>query len=149
MTDVATRTRPERARGRVPAIPSQRGSTMIADSVIAQIASIAAHEVDGVAGLGGSLSRAMGQVVGRIRGKEHATPGVGVEVGSKQAAVDLTVRMRYPVSIPTVTDQIRRRVVQRIHSLAGLQVVEVNIAVIDLVIPDDGDEDSASTPRVQ
>jgi uncharacterized alkaline shock family protein YloU len=149
MTDVATKTRPERARGRTLAVPSQRGSTTIADRVIEQMASIAANEVDGVVGLGGSLSRAMGQVVGRVRGKEHTTPGVEVEVSATQAAVDLMVRMHYPASIPEVTDEIRRRVVERIGSLAGLQVVEVNIAIIDLVLPGESDEDAAAAPRVQ
>ncbi|MGH8910115.1 MAG: Asp23/Gls24 family envelope stress response protein [Egibacteraceae bacterium] len=145
--DADTGTDLEHAADRVPA--AHRGSTTIADSVVAKIASIAAREVEGVAGLGGSLSRAMGQVVGRVRGREHTTAGVGVEVGTKQAAVDLTVRMHYPVAVHEVAGQIRQNVIARVGSLAGLQVVEVNIAIIDLMFPDDSDEDWASSPRVQ
>ena len=133
--------------GTVPAVrdrgaaPRDRGTTTIAPSVVAKIASIAAREVDGVAGMGGPVAGAMGQVVGRIRGQEHDAAGVFVEVGTTQAAVDLTVRLSYPTAVLQVTDEIRRRVADHIRSLSGLEVVEVNIDVVELVSP----EDAAST----
>ncbi|MGH8931778.1 MAG: Asp23/Gls24 family envelope stress response protein [Egibacteraceae bacterium] len=159
MTDVATRTSADAGQvgftSRSALEPqalvprAERGATSIADSVVTKIASIAAREVDGVTGLGGSLSSAVDQVVGRIRGKEHATAGVAVEVGSTQAAVDLIVRMQYPVAIHEVADQIRQNVIDRIGTLVGLEVVEVNIAVIDLVFPEEHDEQSPPASRVQ
>ncbi len=159
MTDVATKARTGAGQvGVTPASalepqaiapPAERGATSIADSVVTKIAAIAAREVDGVAGLGGSLSHTVDQVVGRIRGKEHATAGVAVEVGSTQAAVDLIVRMQYPVAVHEVADQIRQNVIDRIGTLVGLEVVEVNIAVIDLVFPEEHDEQPPPAPRVQ
>lgn len=133
----------------VPVVPAagstlperaERGTTTIADSVVAKLAAIAVRHVEGVAGMGGALSGTMGQVVGRIRGREHATGGVGVEVGQTQAAVDLTVRLHYPVAVHELAEEIRRSVADHIRRLTGLEVVEVNIAVIDLLFPEDEDE---------
>lgn len=111
------------------------GVTTIDSSVVGKIASVAAQEVEGVARLGGTVSAALARVVRRIRGDEHQTTGVGVEVGQRQAAADLTVVARYPVSIPDMAESIRQNVISRVESLTGLEVVEVNIAVIDLEFP--------------
>ncbi len=114
-------------------LETDQGVTSIADSVVAKIAAIAAREVDGVAELGGSVSGALASVVGRIRGDEqHGTAGVGVEVGRRQAAVDLTMRVLYPASIHEVAESVRQNVINRIESMTGLHVVEVNVAVNDL-----------------
>lgn len=125
---------------------SDGGVTSIEDAVVAKIAGMAAREVEGVSDLGGAISGALAGVVGRIRGDEHRTAGVGVEVGTKQAAVDLSLSIRYPASIPTVTDGVRENVVERIESLTGLDVVEVNIVVVDLDFPG---EDRDDTSRVE
>lgn len=120
-------------RGRdVSSLETDRGTTSISDDVVAKIASLAAREVDDVADLGGTLSGALATVVGRIRGEDHQTAGVGVEVGSRQAAVDLSVTIRYPAPIMEVAQRVRDRVIERIESMTGLEVVEVNVAVIDL-----------------
>lgn len=117
-----------------------RGTTTIDDSVVAKIAGIAAREVNGVASLGGALSGAVAEVVGRIRGEEHATSGVGVEVGTRQAAVDLVMTVQYPAVITELASSVRENVIDRIEKLTGLEVVEVNIAIAGLAFPD-GEED--------
>lgn len=131
--------------GSVALLETDRGTTSIDDSVVAKIAALAAREVDGVAALGGALSGALANVVGRIRGGEHRTAGVGVEVGSRQAAVDISCQMQYPASIHEVADSVRQNVIDRIESMTGLEVVEVNIAVSDLVFPE-GQEKSGQRP---
>ena len=111
---------------------SSKGRTTIAESVVAKIASMAAREVEGVDSLGGMLSGAISGVVGRIRGDEHRTAGVGVEVGERQAAVDLSMTVRYPYPIHQTAEAARDNVIERIEAMTGLVVVEVNIAVTDL-----------------
>jgi uncharacterized alkaline shock family protein YloU len=123
---------------------TEHGRTTIAESVVAKIASLAAQEVSGVESLGGAISGAIAGVVGRVRGSEHKTAGVGVEVGTKQAAVDMTMRVRYPFPIHEVADAVRQNVIERIESMTGLEVVEVNIAVTDLTF--DNDESSTEGP---
>lgn len=137
------------AGGTVAQLETERGTTSIDDAVVAKIAAIAAREVDGVAELGGKLSSALGSVVGRIRGEDHATAGVGVEVGTRQAAVDMTCKVLYPASIHEVAASLRQNVIDRIESMTGLEVVEVNVAVNDLVFPGNEQEEPASTGRVE
>jgi uncharacterized alkaline shock family protein YloU len=125
---------------------SDRGTTTIDDSVIAKIAGMAAREVNGIAGLGGSVSGALADMVGRIRGDEHATGGVGVEVGMRQAAVDLVIKVQYPATVHEVAASVRENVIDRIEGMTGLEVVEVNIVVTDLSFGDD-DEDAEDADR--
>lgn len=132
--------------GALAQLETGRGTTTIDDAVVAKIASLAAREVDGVADLGGSLTGAISSVVGRIRGAEHRTAGVGVEVGVRQAAVDLSLKITYPSPVHQVADAVRQNVIDRIESLTGLEVVEVNIAVIDLAFPAEESDDNEATP---
>jgi uncharacterized alkaline shock family protein YloU len=74
------------------------------------------------------------------------TAGVAVEVGEKQAAVDLVLVTYYGHSIVDIADAVRRNVIERIQSMAGLEVTEVNITVTDLYV--EGEEEPAE-PRVQ
>lgn len=139
-------TTPETTRGRaeVASLETPKGTTTIAESVVAKIASVAAQEVEGVDSLGGMISGAIAGVVGRIRGDEHKTAGVGVEVGSKQAAVDLTMTVAYPSPVQEVAEAARQNVIDRIESMTSLDVVEVNVAVIDLAF-----EGQAEPSRVE
>lgn len=125
----------------------EHGRTTIAESVVAKIASLAAREVSGVDSLGGAISGAIAGVVGRVRGAEHKTAGVGVEVGAKQAAVDLTMRVRYPFPIHEVAEAVRQNVTERIEAMTGLEVVEVNIAVTDLAFDGESEVPPAFTPE--
>lgn len=126
------------------------GTTTIDQAVVSKIASIAVREVDGVHHLGGAISGAVASVVKRIRGDEHGTAGVGVEVGTRQAAVDITMVAEYPVPLQELTRSVRDNVTSRIESLTGLEVVEVNIVVTDLFFPGDENEQADGTsPRVE
>lgn len=151
MSDTETMEAPRRpspsSQGNVAQLESDIGTTSIAENVVAKIAALAAREVDGVAELGGALQGAIGNVVGRIRGTEHRTSGVGVEVGTRQAAVDLTLKILYPASIHEVADSVRQNVIDRIESMTGLEVIEVNLAVIDLLFP--GEETESEPSRVE
>jgi uncharacterized alkaline shock family protein YloU len=130
-------------------LQSDRGATSIQDSVVGKIASLAAREVSGVSSLGGAAASALGSVVGRIRGDEHSTSGVGVEVGERQAAMDIAMKVEYPARIHEVANAVRQNVIDRVETMTGLEVVEVNVAVIDLEFPGGEDEaESESRSRV-
>src|SRR4029078_3014149 len=68
--------------------------TSIADSVVAKIAGVAAREVSGVHAMGGGASRAFGAIREAV-GTSSASQGVSVEVGERQAAIDLTLVVEY------------------------------------------------------
>ena len=63
--------------------------------------------------------------------------GISVQKGETQAAVDVTVVVEYGVSIVEVANAIRRNIIEQIEGTTGLEVVEVNIDVTDVHLPDD------------
>jgi uncharacterized alkaline shock family protein YloU len=129
-------------------LSSERGSTTISDAVVTKIASIAAREVRGVSDLGGGAARAIGGVTRSVgRGLDERMQGVGVEVGEREAAVDLTVVVEYGESIPRIAKSLRENITRRIEGMTGLTVTEVNVAVNDLYFP--GDEAAAEPARVE
>jgi uncharacterized alkaline shock family protein YloU len=119
------------------ALVSERGRTTISDSVVSQIAGMAAQEVDGVH-MGGSASRAAGGIIGNITGSEGQTRGVSVEIGTTEAAIDLTMGVEYGRNILEVVEEVRRRISERVQSLTGLRVTELNATISDIVFPEDG-----------
>ncbi len=125
-------------------LESERGQTTIADSVVTKVAGLAANEVPGVYELGGSGARAMGAVTQRVGIGDSSTQGVSVEVGEREAAVDLTLVVEYGESIPQISEEVRQQVIKRVEGITGLSVVEVNISVDDLHFPgeDDSDDDN-------
>ncbi|MER7306531.1 Asp23/Gls24 family envelope stress response protein [Streptomyces sp. NPDC001796] len=122
-----------------------RGRTTIADGVVAKIAGMAAREVPGIHSLGAGMARAFGAMRERVPGAGGGgggavTRGVKVEVGERQAAVDLDVVVEYGVSIVDVAGGVRTNVISAVERMTGLEVVEVNIAVDDVHLPDDEEE---------
>ncbi|MEE4544778.1 Asp23/Gls24 family envelope stress response protein [Streptomyces sp. V4-01] len=124
------------------------GKTVIADTVVATIAGIATREVDGVHAMGGSASRAMGAVRGTVTRQADHTRGVKVEVGEKQAAIDLEVVVLYGTEITDAAAAIRSHVAFAIERMTGLEVVEVNINIRDVHVPGD-DSDDEEDARVR
>ena len=135
------------------ALATSQGKTTIADTVVSKIAGLSAREVNGVYDLGGGASRIVGQLRERIPGAttNHAQ-GVSVEVGEKQAAVDIDIVAEYGVAIADLAGGIRRNVIAAIEKMTGLEVTEVNITVNDVHVEDDSDDsndDSNRPARVQ
>ncbi len=130
-------------------LQSEHGTTQIADAVVTKVAGIAAREVPGVHALGGGASRALGGLSQRVGIGDERSQGVSVEVGEREAAVDLTVVIEYGESIPQVSQSIRDNVLKRIEGITGLSVTEVNVAVNDLYFPGDDVEPPPEPPRVQ
>ncbi|MFI8228754.1 Asp23/Gls24 family envelope stress response protein [Streptomyces sp. NPDC085900] len=118
--------------------PETRGRTTIADGVVEKIAGIAAREVPGIHALGGGFTRTMGAMRDRVPGGQaSAGRGVKVEVGEKQTAIDLQVVVEYGVSITDLAAEVRENVIAAVERMTGLEVVEVNIAVNDVYLPDE------------
>jgi uncharacterized alkaline shock family protein YloU len=134
-------------------LQTSQGRTAIADSVVSKIAGMAAREVDGVYRMGGGASRAMGSLRERLPGSTgpSVTSGVAVEVGETQAAIDLDVVVEYGVSITDLAQGVRKNVIGAVERMTGLQVTEVNIAVGDVHLPDEQDDEpeQEKAPRVR
>ncbi len=128
------------------------GKTVIADGVIAKVASIAAREVPGVYALGGGAERIFGAVRDAMGNTDHGQ-GVSVEVGETQVAADLTIVANYPVPLQKVADDVRAAVYKVIQELVGMEVTEVNVTISDVHTGEDDNkdsgEDSGKGARVQ
>lgn len=115
------------------ALVTDQGHTRIADVVVSKIAGIATREVDGVYNVGGGAARAVGALRERIPGaKQNRSQGVAVEVGERQAAIDIDIVAEYGVSIADLAQDIRRNVIAAIERMTGLEVTEVNVSVHDI-----------------
>jgi len=126
---------------------TDEGNTTIADSVVSKIAGVAAREIDGVHSMGGTAGRAIGALKEKIGSSPAVTQGVKVEVGERQTAVDLDLVVDYGVSIPDLANSIRKNVTERVESMTGLEVTEVNIAVNDVYLGET--EADEPEPRVE
>jgi hypothetical protein len=84
------------ALGRGSDLETSQGRTTIAEVVVSKIAGLATRQVDGVAGFGSGAARAMSAVRERIPGaRASSSQGVVVEVGERQAAVDVVIVVEY------------------------------------------------------
>jgi uncharacterized alkaline shock family protein YloU len=129
---------------------TSQGKTTIAPGVVQKIAAIAAREVTGVHAMGGGVSRAFGALRDRIPGSgTSSTSGVQVEVGEKQAAVDIDIVVEYGASIVDLSRSVRRNVITAVERMCGLEVTEVNISVNDIHFPEDDEESRPAQSRVE
>ncbi|HJQ28539.1 MAG TPA: Asp23/Gls24 family envelope stress response protein [Rubrobacter sp.] len=130
------------ARAEQGPLQSDRGTTVIQDTVVTAIVGMAAQEVEGISmshggtRLPGDTSPTVGEFVDNLTGGGSRTRGLSVEVGERQAAVDMTVNVPYGHSIPELTGAVRERVIERVQNLTGLEVTEVNITVNDVTLPE-------------
>ncbi|MFG2621225.1 Asp23/Gls24 family envelope stress response protein [Streptomyces sp. NPDC048507] len=126
-----------------------RGRTSIADVVVVKIAGMAAREVPGVHDMGGGLSRTLGAVRDRVPGgRPQLGRGVKVEIGERQAAIDVELVVEYGVPVPDVARDVRENVIGAVERITGLEVVEVNVTVNDVHLPGDEDPAGAGDTRV-
>jgi uncharacterized alkaline shock family protein YloU len=104
--------------------PGERGATRIADRVVAKIASQAAREA--VGSLPPDAGRPSATVVVRPQAPGSARAG-GTPI--QVAHVRVHVELDYPCDVGARCRQVRRRVVERVGALVGMQVPEVVVHV--------------------
>ena len=108
---------------------AEGGRIIFADEVVATIASLAVSDVDGVATLTGGMVEGITEMLG----KKNMTKGVKVEVGSEEAAVDVSVIVKFGFKIKEVCEKIQEAVKSSIETMTVLRVVEVNVFVQSVV----------------
>lgn len=122
-------------------LQTERGTTTIRDTVVSQIAGMAAQEVDGVH-MGGS-SRSGGGLFGG-GSSNNTTRGVSVEVGSVEAAIDLTMGIEYGKNVLETVEEVRRRITENVGRMTGLRISELNATVNDIVFTETGGDGAES-----
>jgi len=131
------RTRQEQGPlGRSSPLRDEHGGTSISDNVVSKIAGIAAQEVEGIQ-MGGGTARAVSGFLDSVTSSGGLARGVSVQVGEEEAAVDLTLAVEYGRQVPQVSEAVRDNVINRVENMTGLRVVEVNITVNDVLLPEE------------
>ena len=64
-----------------------------------------------------------------ISGKKNLSKGIKVDVGEKDAKIDVNIIVEYGARIPEVAFEIQSRVKKAVENMTGLKVLEVNVHV--------------------
>lgn len=106
-------------------LTSESGAIKIASDVVTVIASMAATEVKGVAGMSGGFTT---DIVEKF-GVKSSSKGIKVQVGETETSIDLYLIVEYGVKIPDVAWEVQQNVKRAVETMTGLNVVEVNIHI--------------------
>ena len=108
------------------------GTVRIADDVVATIATYAAKEIEGVAGMSGNSTS---NFLSRAGVKMPEAKGVKVTVDNGNVDVDVSVILDYGYNIPATSSKIQARVKSSIENMAGLNVTDVNVRIAGINVP--------------
>jgi uncharacterized alkaline shock family protein YloU len=113
------------------------GKLTLDEDVVATIAGLAARDVKGIHSLGKSRLISFG---------DNPTRGVDAEVGKIEAAFDLDVIIDYGIDIREMAKILRQKIGEEVNKMAGRRVVEINVNVVGIQLPDE--ESPKPTSRV-
>lgn len=119
------------------------GTITFANEVIATIAGLAAVDIKGVAGMSGGFVDGIVDLLGR----KNLSKGIKVEVGAEEVAVDIAIVVEYGTPVPEIAQRIQDSVIKAIETMTGLRVVEVNISVQGIKIPEEHQPSSDKPPK--
>lgn len=108
---------------------TEYGKIQIADEVIQIIAGMAASEVEGVAGMSGSLA---GGITESLLGRKNLSKGVKVQFaeGDRSCYIDVSVVLQFGVHIPKVCVEIQEQVKSAVETMTGLEVITIHVHVV-------------------
>jgi uncharacterized alkaline shock family protein YloU len=115
---------------------TELGTISINDQVVEKLASQAAAEVPDA---GAAAPRLLGRSVAGVgalgvrQTSLTALPKASADVDGSIVVLALSISVRWPASVPSVSSAVREHVRSRVSELTGLTVSEVSISVTDLV----------------
>ena len=121
-----------------PSAPGRNelGMISINDRVVEKTAARAAIEIpDAGAAASRFLGRSMAgaSALGARQTSLTALPKASADVDGSLVNLDLSISVRWPASVPEVSNAVRENVQRRVSELTGLTVREVSISVTALV----------------
>ncbi len=105
--------------------PEEIGDVQIADEVLSIVASLAAQEVDGVAGMYGGFAGDLSEFLGN----RNVSKGVRITVEGHVVSVEVYVNIEYSGCIPEIALEIQEKVREAIENMTGYEVKIVDVHV--------------------
>ncbi|HBC4830512.1 TPA: Asp23/Gls24 family envelope stress response protein [Enterococcus faecalis] len=118
-----------------------KGELFFEDKVIQKIIGIALDEIDGLLTIDGGF---FSNIAGKLVNTDNTTSGVGVEVGKKQVAVDLSIVAEYGKDVTTIYDKMKQVISNEVKKMTGLDVIEINVNVVDVKTKEQHENDSVT-----
>lgn len=109
------------------------GNVKISDDVIATIATVAAENVEGVVKMQANLKSSVTEILGT----KNLTHGVKVNVGEKEALIDMYITVEYGRKVVDICRNVQRKVKEAIETMTDLDVVEVNVHISGIAVADE------------
>ena len=125
--------------------PQNDESIKIANDVVASIAGVAVSEVTGVYGMAGGFAGGISEV---LSGKKSLSKGIKVDVTEKETKIDVNIIVEYGTRIPDVAFEIQKRVKKAVETMTGLKVVNVNIHIQGINIPENRKESAEQQEQI-
>jgi uncharacterized alkaline shock family protein YloU len=131
VTDHSPETQPAQLAAQV------KGRIDIEDEVVEKVAGLAAIEVDGVADLGGDMVRAVENVREHIGvGHRRGDQGVKAHIEGHDVTIEVIIVIEYGHVVMDVARDVKANVASQTSRMLGLRVVEVNVVVDDVRLPE-------------
>jgi uncharacterized alkaline shock family protein YloU len=123
---------------------SEVGIIKISPDVVSVIASLAAGEIKGVAGMSGGFTDDIAEKFGM----KSSSKGIKVQLeANEQAHIDLYLLVEYGVRIQEIAWEVQQNVKKAVETMTGLKVSEVNIHIQDIVMPRDKKEEEVKKTK--
>lgn len=103
----------------------EKGIINISEEVIASIASAAARDVDGVAGMSASFSA---EFVEKL-GKKNAAKGVKTMTDEDGILINVSILVKFGCTIRDVAAAVQAAVAEAVSGMTGFKVKQVNVNV--------------------
>lgn len=113
---------------------SDIGAVKIAARVVGRLARDAARTVPGVRAALGRTSEGRHAQLVEAATRRHRHPHAAVGVLGRTAVVEIAAAVRYGENVHEVAAEVQQRVIARLRDNVGLQSVNVNVTVDDVVI---------------
>ncbi|WP_138159743.1 Asp23/Gls24 family envelope stress response protein [Peptoniphilus catoniae] len=111
---------------------SGEGEVKITEDVISAISTVAAESVDGVVNIQSDLKSSVTEMFG----VKNTSKGVKVDIGEKEAIVEIFITILYGKNIVEVCKNVQDKVKEAVENMTDLEVVEVNVHVSGIALPD-------------
>ncbi len=114
-------------------ISNELGTVEISEEVLCTIASVAANEVDGVAGLAASL----GGNLKDLLTKKYAGKGINVEMADDGLTITASIVVKYKCNVQDVAVKVQDAILSAVQDMTNYEVAAVNVNVVNVQIADE------------